>query len=289
MSYQFPESLTALRKYLHSQGLTGDSIKTSRQAAFMAQQLLGCRMKFPPQGSDMMSTLLLIQKQIQGGKPVVVKPEPPATDLFGKSPTKGKKGKDAKARPEYLSSFSAEAIASGYHIFADGASVPNPGLGGWGFAAYKDGQEIASDCGGEPEATNNSMELTALLQAIRWALQYPSIAITIWSDSEYSVKGVNEWRHGWKVKGWQRGGDKAEPKNRILLNADLWQAIDAALSGPRAANISVKWVKGHAGHVWNERADALAEMGRQSVADQLAEFAVDDLDQQYRSIMQESA
>lgn len=286
MTYQFPDSLIPLRDYLRSQGLTGDSIKTSRQAAFMAQELLGSRVKFPPQGSDMTSTLFLIQKQIPGSKSTIIKPAPPA-DLFGTAPTtkgRGKNGKPQKPRPDYLSAFSPEVIATGYHIFADGASVPNPGVGGWGFVAYRDGQEIASDCGGEPEATNNTMELTALLRAILWALQYPSVAVTIWTDSEYSVKGVNEWMFGWKRNGWQRGSDKAEPKNRHLANADLWKAIDEALSGPRAANIRVFWVKGHAGHIGNERADELAEMGRQQLSGISGQLN-DDLDAEYRAVM----
>jgi ribonuclease HI len=107
--------------------------------------------------------------------------------------------------------------------------------------------------------------------------------VSVWTDSQYVVNGVNDWRHGWKAKGWQRGSDKAEPKNRILLNADLWQQIDAGLESPRAANIRVYWVKGHAGHIGNERADELAEIGRQSLDDQGP--VLDDLDAEYRAVM----
>src|SRR5690349_7011206 len=107
MSYQFPDALIPLRNYLRSRGLAADSIKTSRQLAFMAQDLIGSRIRFPPQGSDMLPTLLLIQKQIQSSKLVAAKPAP-AADLVRKAPAtkaKGKKGMPAKARPENFSAF----------------------------------------------------------------------------------------------------------------------------------------------------------------------------------------
>jgi ribonuclease HI len=106
------------------------------------------------------------------------------------------------------------------------------------------------------------------------------------------VNGVNDWRHGWKAKGWQRGSIKAEPKNRILLNADLWKDLDAALIDPRSANVKVLRVKGHAGHVGNERADELAEIGRESAAEghgRDGQTFEDDLDAQYRAVMAEDA
>ncbi|MBL0374019.1 ribonuclease HI [Rhizobium sp. KVB221] len=188
-----------------------------------------------------------------------------------------------KPKPDYLTSFTPSIVLSGHHVFADGACVPNPGPGGWGIVAYLDGQEIYSDNGGDKDATNNTMELTAVLQAIRWATQYPALAITIWSDSQYVVKGVNEWRHGWKRNGWKRGGPNATEKNQSLANAAVWVAIDEALTIRRAANISVAWVKGHSGAIGNERADELAEMGRQSITE--ADMPIEtDLDVQYRAI-----
>ncbi|MEY9782289.1 ribonuclease H family protein [Sinorhizobium fredii] len=150
------------------------------------------------------------------------------------------------------------AFVTGLHVFADGACEPNPGPGGWGVAVYRDGHEVASDHGGDADTTNNRMELTGLLKGIEAAKALLAPA-TLWCDSQYAVKGTNEWRHGWKKNGWQRGGANADPKNRILLNVDLWQAIDAALSG--ADQIIVKWVKGHAGVVGNERADELSNLG----------------------------
>lgn len=285
--YIFPDSLLPLRNYLRTKGFEGESVRSSRQAAFVAQQLLGTRIKFPPQGSDMTSTLLLIQQQLPDRKPIAVNPQA-NSDLFGKTPPKtGKKAKQAKKakpRPDYLAGFDPVAAVSGHHVYADGACVPNPGPGGWGVVAYQDGAEIFSDHGGAPAATNNIMELTAVLNAITWATQYPTLPVSIWSDSQYVVNGVNDWRHGWKAKGWQRGGDNAKPENRVLLNADLWQAIDAALSGPRAGNISVRWVKGHAGHLGNERADELAEMGRQ-LSTASGRFP-DDLDAEFRAVVQ---
>lgn len=187
----------------------------------------------------------------------------------------------SKAKPDYLKKFDPTKFEVGHHVFSDGCCEPNPGSGGWGIVAICNGAEIFSDHGGEPDTTNNRMELLALLKAIGWARQYPTLPILVWSDSQYAVKGSNDWRHNWKAKGWKRAGDNATPKNQSLANADLWMAIDEALSGPRAANISVHWIKGHAGLIWNERADELAGMG---VA-QICADPVEDLDREYRAIM----
>jgi ribonuclease HI len=295
MTYVFPESLFSLRDYLKSLGCDVSAFKTARQAAFMAQQLLGSRVKFPPAGSDMSSTLWLIQQHVPGRKPTAVQrpkvtPVAPAPDLFGDCKATGKidkKAKPQKLQPEYLRAFHPDVIKSGYHVFADGAAVPNPGAGGWGIATFRDGHEIYSESGSDQDTTNNAMELTSLLRAIRWAMQYPTVVITIWSDSQYAVHGANVWRHKWKTNGWQRGGEKAEMHNRVLLNADLWREIDAELCDPRAANVKVYWVKGHAGILGNERADELAEIGRQSIERQPDEWIDDDLDSQYRAIMAE--
>lgn len=174
------------------------------------------------------------------------------------------------------------AFTEGYHVFCDGCCEPNPGPGGWGVAVYRDGVEIASDHGGDQSTTNNRMELTSLLKGIGYAkvLKAP---VTIWCDSQYAVKGTNEWRHGWKKNGWQRAGDKAEPKNRVLLNSELWQAIDAAMVGAEA--LRVNWCKGHAGIVGNERADALSNLGVPIV--EIPEENGDYLTEQYRLVMAE--
>jgi ribonuclease HI len=290
MTFSWPEKLQPLRDFLSKHGVPPDRHASARQAAFFAQQVIGSRIKFPPQGGDMMPVLLKIQDAMPKGIAMTATPAGYVHDThpLGKS-GKGKKApKPVKPKPDYLTAFPLTDVSKGYHVFADGAAVPNPGDGGWGFVAYRDGVEIHSDCGGEPDSTNNQMELTAILNASSWASQYPAIEITIWSDSEYSVSGVNDWRHGWKAKGWRRGGPNAKEKNQSLANVDLWKAIDEALSSPRAGNISVKWVKGHNGTVGNERADELAEIGRRSVHS-LHELKVDDLDARYRSIMAEDA
>jgi ribonuclease HI len=288
MTYDFPQSLHPLRDFLKKQGFAGDAVKTSRQAAFVAQQLLGTRIKFPPQGQDMTPTLLSIQEAVKTDVPTI-------HDIGRQKATKGDRARLKKGekippygkKANYQKHFTPELFAKGIHIFCDGAAVPNPGLGGWGVAVYEDGVEIDNAHGGELESTNNIMELTAILSAIGEAWKYVSEwgEVTIWSDSQYCVRGVNEWRQGWKKNGWQRGGDKAEPKNRILMNADLWMAIDKELDQvPQFGKITIKWVKGHIGVAGNERADELAEMGRQEQhRDNRPE--VDDLDERYRQIM----
>jgi ribonuclease HI len=299
MTYAFPEMLRPLRDYLKSCGFAGDSIKTSRQAAFVAQQLLGSRIKFPPQGCDMMPTLMLIQKALADRSPnasasplkQVKSPTPKAlaeqASKAGRKPA-GKGGK-SKQKPAYLTAFSPAACRVGIHIFADGAAVPNPGAGGWAYVVYIDGIEFKHAFGGDPNATNNQMELTALLNAIESAVRLDMVPapnkITIWSDSEYCVNGANEWLTTWKARGWNKFKlNSPKREEGVIKNMELWQAIDTALSDPRAANIKIYWVKGHAGHVGNERADELAEMGRQSVQE-MHELVEQDLDAEYRAVM----
>ena len=134
-------------------------------------------------------------------------------------------------------------------VYADGACRGNPGPGGWGVLLKAKGVEKEL-FGGEPHTTNNRMELTAVIRAIE-ALKRPC-TIRVYTDSQYVQKGISEWISAWKRRGW-RTADKKPVKN-----VDLWQRLDALAS---THDIEWHWVRGHAGHDGNERADALANRG----------------------------
>ena len=140
----------------------------------------------------------------------------------------------------------AEAVVE---IYADGACKGNPGPGGWGVLLRAGGRERELH-GGEPQTTNNRMELTAVIEGLR-ALKGPS-QVRVYTDSQYVQKGISEWIHGWKRRGW-RTADKKPVKNE-----DLWRRLEDAA---RAHEVEWHWVKGHAGHPENERADLLANKG----------------------------
>jgi len=131
-------------------------------------------------------------------------------------------------------------------IFTDGACKGNPGPGGWG-AVVRWGEHEKELSGGEPDTTNNRMELTAALRALE-ALTRPC-DVVLSADSIYVRDGITKWVHGWQRNGW-RTADKKPVKNE-----DLWRALVAAAAPHK---ISWEWVKGHAGHPENERADQLA-------------------------------
>ena len=134
-------------------------------------------------------------------------------------------------------------------IYTDGACSGNPGPGGWG-AILQFGATEKELMGGEAHTTNNRMELLAAISALE-ALKRPC-AVDLYTDSEYLRGGITGWINNWKRNGW-RTKDKKPVKN-----IDLWQRLDAALGGHR---IQWHWVKGHAGHAMNERADQLARDG----------------------------
>lgn len=137
------------------------------------------------------------------------------------------------------------------YIYTDGACSGNPGPGGWGALLRCRDKELEL-YGGEPATTNNRMELMAAIQGLE-ALKRPSkVALT--TDSQYVRKGISEWLPGWIRKGWRT------TSNAPVKNVDLWQRLDAARS---LHEVEWLWVKGHAGHPENERADQLANLGLQ--------------------------
>ena len=149
------------------------------------------------------------------------------------------------------------------HAFTDGACSGNPGPGGWGvvFEARR-GSEVVKRrelSGGEARSTNNRMELMAAIRALE-ALERPS-AITISTDSRYLRDGITGWIHGWKKNGWKTSAKKP------VKNEDLWRRLDEAAARHR---VSWEWLKGHAGHPQNERADALARREIQALKERAA-------------------
>ena len=138
--------------------------------------------------------------------------------------------------------------------YTDGACSGNPGPGGWGaLLIARDGAEVVKTrelSGGEPLTTNNRMELLAAISALE-ALTRDSSVIVV-TDSAYVKNGVTQWIHGWKRNGWRTAG--RDP----VKNVDLWQRLDAAQA---RHSVEWRWIKGHAGHAENERADALARAG----------------------------
>lgn len=136
--------------------------------------------------------------------------------------------------------------ASRIELFTDGACLGNPGPGGWG-ALLRSGAREKELSGGEPETTNNRMELMAAIAGLE-ALKKPC-AVVLTTDSQYVKLGVEQWMARWRANGW-RTSDRKPVKNR-----DLWERLSAALA---SHEVSWHWVKGHAGHAENERVDELA-------------------------------
>lgn len=135
-------------------------------------------------------------------------------------------------------------------IFTDGACSGNPGPGGWGAILISNGNEKELN-GGEFETTNNRMELLAAINALG-ALKGGPHDVDLHTDSSYVKDGISGWIHGWKKNGWKTASKKP------VKNAELWQALEEAT---HSHNVTWHWVKGHAGHPENERADELARQG----------------------------
>ena len=134
-------------------------------------------------------------------------------------------------------------------IFTDGACSGNPGPGGWGAILRWNGSEKELK-GGEADTTNNRMELMAAIQALE-TLTRP-VKADLYTDSTYVQKGITEWIHLWKKRGWKTSSKKP------VKNEDLWRRLDGAIA---RHDVTWHWVKGHAGHTENDRADELARLG----------------------------
>jgi ribonuclease HI len=143
----------------------------------------------------------------------------------------------------------SEAEENLVEIFTDGACSGNPGPGGWGAILRFRGVEKELS-GGETPTTNNRMELMAAIEGLK-ALKRAS-QVRVWTDSVYVRDGITKWVHGWKRSGWKTADKKP------VKNVDLWQAL---LEAAKPHDVEWRWVKGHAGHPENERADALARGG----------------------------
>jgi len=135
------------------------------------------------------------------------------------------------------------------HLFTDGACKGNPGPGGWG-ALLRYGDVEKELFGGEANTTNNRMELMAAIEGLKALKRSCSVVLT--TDSQYVMKGINEWLAGWKKKGWRNAAKQP------IKNQDLWQQLDAEC---QRHQVEWRWVRGHTGHAENERADQLANKG----------------------------
>lgn len=136
-------------------------------------------------------------------------------------------------------------------IFTDGGAHPNPGRGGWGVVLLRPGSEPEELCGGEADSTNNRCELLAAIKGL--AELEDGSRVTVYTDSQYVKNGITEWMAGWKRREWKTAA------NKDVKNRDLWEELDEEVA---RHHVTWRWVRGHTGDVWNERADQLATRGR---------------------------
>lgn len=134
------------------------------------------------------------------------------------------------------------------NIYTDGGCLGNPGPGGWAFAAYEDGALVASSSGGNANTTNNKMELTAVINALKYCIQNNISVVEILTDSQYVKNGITTWIHSWKKKGWRTASGSA------VKNQEYWVELDKLNS---VLHVNWSWVKGHAGVEGNELCDSL--------------------------------
>ena len=156
-----------------------------------------------------------------------------------------------KSSESPTSTSSRKRKAKSLIIYTDGACSGNPGPGGWG-VLMQYGKSEKELYGGTEETTNNRMEMMAAIEALRAIKPNVNGTVKLWTDSTYVLKGITEWIHGWKKRGWKKSDKKP------VINADLWKILDEL---NQSHNVEWNWVKGHAGIDGNERADELARRG----------------------------
>ena len=149
----------------------------------------------------------------------------------------------------------SESTAKPIEMFTDGSCLGNPGPGGWG-VILRFGDTDKELSGGEPATTNNRMELLATIEGLE-ALTRP-MSVDIYTDSTYVRDGITKWIHNWKRNGWKTAARKP------VKNDDLWRLLDSAMT---KHEVRLHWVKGHAGHPENERADDLARAAAETIRD----------------------
>jgi ribonuclease HI len=154
----------------------------------------------------------------------------------------------------------AFSSADPFQVFTDGSFDVKSGCGRWAFIVLEDGRPIHDACGNDMGHSNNTFEIIAVLQALRWLESSTEKRVTtLWTDSSHVVEGVGHWRHIWRNNGWKRINPNTRARPRKIPDAGLWQEMDALLGAN--SNVIVKWCKGHSGIEGNEQADALARSG----------------------------
>jgi ribonuclease HI len=146
-------------------------------------------------------------------------------------------------------------------IYTDGGCWPNPGIGGWGATMKMPDGNVVELTGGEKVSTNNRMELMGPIVALEYFTT--PMRIKLYSDSQYVVKGINEWIHNWRRKGWKTANKKP------VLHQDLWERLDAARN---VHKVTFEWVPGHEGIEGNERADELSKVGAMETCGHVIHF-----------------
>ncbi len=206
----------------------------------LAQRLAGGEGLPSGYGAEVETALSHLERLLETGQP-----QPPAGGATGEAGS----GISAGASRE-----KGDAASGTIRIWCDGSCAPNPGAGGWGAILERDGvrEELS---GAAQESTNNMMEMTAAIEALRRTPSGAEVELT--TDSQYLKNGITRWIHNWKRNGWRKADGGA------VLNQGLWRQLDV-LAGER--RIRWGWIRGHTGHPENERCDALANLARQSLS-----------------------